>query len=59
MKKIFYGKSVHGKSEINAVLKVLKTSTQMSKNVNKFESKISKLFDKKYGNFGQGLFMAQ
>lgn len=49
MNKIFYGKSVHGPAEIKAVVKVLKTSTQMSKNVNLFESKISKLFNKKYG----------
>ena len=49
MKKIFYGKSVHGKAEIDAVVNVLKTSTQMSKNVDKFENKISKLFNKKYG----------
>ena len=44
-----YGKSVHGKDEINAVLEVLKTSTQMGKNVKKFENRISKLFNKKYG----------
>ena len=46
---VYYGKSVHGKDEIKAVLEVLKTSTQMGKNVKKFENKINKLFNKKYG----------
>lgn len=53
MKKNFirvpYGMSVHGKDEIKAVNYVLKTSTQMGKKVEEFESKIAKLFDKKYG----------
>ena len=47
--KIFYGKSVHGKDEINSVIKVLKNSTQMGKNTKEFEKKICKLFSKKYG----------
>lgn len=47
--RVPYGLSVHGKEEINAVLKVLKTSTQMGSNVFNFEKKIAKLFDKKYG----------
>ena len=47
--RVPYGLSVHGKEEINAVLKVLKTSTQMGSNVLNFEKKIAKLFDKKYG----------
>ena len=47
--RVPYGLSVHGKEEIKAVNEVLKTSTQMGKNVNKFEKKISKLFEKKYG----------
>ena len=41
--------TVHGKEEINAVVNVLKTSTQMGKNVRLFEKKVSSLFDKKYG----------
>jgi len=51
MKKIRvpYGLSVHGKNEIKAVNAVLKTSTQMGRNVFSFEKKISKLFLKKYG----------
>mgnify|MGYP001308424187 FL=1 len=51
MKKIrvTYGLSVHDENEIKAVNAVLKTSTQMGKNVFNFEKKISKLFQKKYG----------
>ena len=49
MTKISYGKNVYGKEEINAVLKTLKNSTQMGKSVETFESKIAKLFSKKYG----------
>ena len=44
-----YGLSVHGNDEIKAVNKVLRTTTQMGKNVFKFEKKIAKLFNKKYG----------
>ena len=47
--RVPYGLSVHGTEEIKAVVKVLKTSTQMGKNVSVFEKKISKLFAKKYG----------
>jgi len=47
--RVPYGLSVHGNEEIKAVVKVLKTSTQMGKNVSTFEKKISKLFAKKYG----------
>ncbi len=47
--KISYGKNVYNNQEINAVNKTLKNSTQMGKSVNSFESKISKLFDKKFG----------
>ena len=47
--RVPYGLSVHGKDEIQAVTKVLKSSTQMGKNVSIFEKKISKLFSKKYG----------
>ena len=46
---ITYGKSIHGKEEINAVLEVLKTSTQMGNKVGNFEKKISTLFNKKNG----------
>ena len=47
--RVSYGMSVHGKEEIQAVNKVLKTSTQMGKNVRSFENKVANLFDKKYG----------
>jgi CDP-4-dehydro-6-deoxyglucose reductase, E1 len=47
--RVPYGKSVHGKEEIKAVLNVLKTTTQMGKNVFTFEKKVAKLFNKKYG----------
>jgi len=47
--RVPYGLSVHGNDEIKAVKKVLKSSTQMGKNVSIFEKKISKLFHKKYG----------
>ena len=46
--KVQYGGTVHGKAEIDAVVKVLKTSTQLGKHVKLFESKVSKLFSKKY-----------
>ena len=47
--RVPYGLSVHGNEEIKAVTKVLKSSTQMGKNVSTFEKKISRLFEKKYG----------
>ena len=47
--KIFYGKSVHGNKKIRAVVSTIKNSTQMGKNVSSFETKVSKLFNKKYG----------
>ena len=47
--RVPYGKSVHGNEEIKAVTQVLKSSTQMGKNVYEFEKKVAKLFDKKYG----------
>jgi len=47
--RVPYGLSVHGNEEIKAVVKVLKNSTQMGKNVFSFEKKIAKLFNKKYG----------
>lgn len=44
-----YGRTVHGEEEIAAVVEVLRTSTQMGKNVNEMEQKISALYDKKHG----------
>ncbi len=51
MIKVSYAQTVYGKKEIDAVVSCLKSSTQMSKNASKFESKIAKLFNKKYGLF--------
>jgi len=47
--RVPYGLSVHGKDEIQAVTRVLNSTTQMGKNVSTFEKKIAKLFNKKYG----------
>lgn len=44
-----YGMTVHGQEEIDAVVHVLKTSTQMGRHVAEFENRIAALFDKKYG----------
>lgn len=47
--RVPYGCTVHGEEEINAVVNVLRTSTQMGKNVAEMESQIAKLFGKKHG----------
>ena len=47
--RVPYGSTVHGDEEIAAVVNVLNTTTQMSKNVLSFEEKIAKSFDKKNG----------
>lgn len=47
--RVNYGQSVHGNEEINAVVKVLKNSTQLGRNVQIFEKKVSSLYSKKYG----------
>ncbi|MCF6768109.1 DegT/DnrJ/EryC1/StrS family aminotransferase [Thiotrichales bacterium 19S11-10] len=47
--RVTYAKSVHGQKEIDAVVNVLKTSTQMGKQVAQFEQKVSQLFSKNYG----------
>ena len=44
-----YGATVHGEEEIEAVVNVLKTSTQMGKHVRELEDKVAKLYNKKYG----------
>lgn len=44
-----YGTTVHGEEEIEAVLNVLKSSTQMGPNVREFEKKVAKYFDKEQG----------
>ena len=47
--RVNYAQSVHGKKEINEIIKVIKNSTQMGKYTSEFEKKISKLFAKKFG----------
>jgi CDP-4-dehydro-6-deoxyglucose reductase, E1 len=47
--KVPYAQSVHGQDEIDAVVNVLKTSTQMGENVSKMEVEVAKMFSKKYG----------
>ena len=44
-----YGRTVHGEEEIEAVVNVLRTSTQMGKNVREMEAQVAALYDKKYG----------
>ena len=41
--KVPYAQSVHGQAEIDAVVNVLKTSTQMGKNVTELENKVAKI----------------
>lgn len=47
--RVPYGMTVHGQEEIDAVVHVLKTSTQMGSHVREFEEKVAKLFAKKHG----------
>lgn len=44
-----YGTTVHGQEEIDAVVHVLRTTTQMSTHVRELESKVAALYDKKFG----------
>lgn len=44
-----YGRTVHGEEEIEAVVNVLRTSTQMGKNVREMEERIATLYQKQYG----------
>ena len=44
-----YGKTVHGEEEIDAVVKVLRTSTQMGKHVREMEDRVAGLYNKQYG----------
>lgn len=47
--RVNYAQSVHGDEEIEAVVRVLRTSTQMGPNVAEFEGKVAALFEKQYG----------
>lgn len=44
-----YGKTVHGEEEIEAVVNVLRTSTQMGRHVREMEERVAALYNKKYG----------
>lgn len=44
-----YGKAVYGEAEIEAVMQVLRSSTQMGKHVRKMEERVAALYGKKYG----------
>ena len=44
-----YGRTVHGEEEIEAVVHVLRTSTQMGKHTRELEQKIAALYNKRYG----------
>lgn len=44
-----YGRTVHGEEEIEAVVNVLRTSTQMGRNVREMEERIATLYRKQYG----------
>src|SRR3990167_2832121 len=44
-----YGQTVHGQEEIDAVVHVLKTSTQMGRHVRGMEENVAALFAKKHG----------
>ena len=47
--RVPYGSTVHGEEEIEAVIEVLKSTTQMGSKTQSFEKKVSNLFDKEYG----------
>ncbi len=44
-----YGKAVYGEAEIEAVNRVLRTSTQMGKHVREMEARVAELYRKDYG----------
>jgi len=47
--RVSYGQTVHGEEEIEAVVRVLRSSTQMGVHVREFEERVAKLFEKKQG----------
>ena len=49
MIRVPYGMTVHGEEEIQAVVNVLRTSTQMGPHVRQMEERVATLFDKPYG----------
>lgn len=49
MMHVPYGKTVHGEEEIEAVVHVLRTSTQMGKHVKQMEQSVADLYNKQQG----------
>jgi CDP-6-deoxy-D-xylo-4-hexulose-3-dehydrase len=47
--RVNYGQSVHSEAEIDAVVSVLRSSTQMGERVRAMEARVSALFDKNHG----------
>jgi len=47
--RVNYGQTVHGQAEIDAVVKVLRTSTQMGQHVREMERRVAALFAKPHG----------
>ncbi len=47
--KVPYGSTVHGQDEIDAVVKVLETSTQMGTHVRSMEQQVAELYAKEHG----------
>ncbi|WBU52362.1 DegT/DnrJ/EryC1/StrS aminotransferase family protein [Paracoccus sp. SCSIO 75233] len=47
--RVNYGQTVHGEEEIEAVVKVLRSSTQMGRHVREMQDKVAALFDKRHG----------
>lgn len=47
--RVNYGQTVHGEAEIEAVVKVLRTSTQMGEHVREMQRRVAGLFAKRHG----------
>jgi CDP-6-deoxy-D-xylo-4-hexulose-3-dehydrase len=47
--RVNYGQTVHDEAEIAAVVEVLRTSTQMGRNVRAMQEQVAKLFAKRHG----------
>ncbi|SDK91334.1 DegT/DnrJ/EryC1/StrS family aminotransferase [Aliiruegeria lutimaris] len=47
--RVNYGQTVHGQEEIDAVVEVLRTSTQMGPRVREMQQSVAALFDKEHG----------
>ena len=47
--RVNYGQTVHGEEEIEAVVRVLRGSTQMGRHVREMQERVAALFDKRHG----------